>query len=65
MADDLEVNAQGLQTDLSQPGDPTTQVTPPNPDNIQTVNADWDQTANTIVFLGNKYSLTLIGPVSS
>ncbi len=63
MPDELDVNAQGLQTDLSLPGDPTTQVAVPNPDNILTVNADWDQTANTISFNGNKYSLTLVGPI--
>lgn len=64
MADDLETNAQGLQTDYSLPGDPTTQVTPPNPNTVVTIEGDWDQTANTIVLNGNKYSLTLIGPNS-
>lgn len=65
MPDDITVNEQGLQTDLSQPGDPTTQTTPPNPDVVQTVSADWNQTKSTITFNGNIYSLTLIGQVQS
>jgi hypothetical protein len=63
MPDDITTDATGLQTDLSLPGDPTSQVAPPNPDVIVTMEGDWNQTKNTIVLAGNKYSLTLLGAV--
>lgn len=63
MADTINVDANGRQTNISQPGKPVTQGAKPNPDNAHNVVAHWNETQGTIVIGSKKYSLTFIGNV--
>lgn len=63
MADVKNTDATGKETNISQPGKPTSQGTVPSPDDTQVANVHWNKTQNWVIIEGKKYKLTFLSNV--